>query len=160
MKKIALSQTLAVLANMGVIAGIILLVFELRQTNDAIRGATYQAHSDSVENWDKFLADSEFLPDTILRYRESEFEGLSREDQFRLYELALASFNRLDGLFYQYERGLLDEDYYRGMFSAELEINVPRWRDSGLLESQFYKSAVRPTFREEIEKFLDSALVR
>jgi hypothetical protein len=46
------------------------------------------------------------------------------------------------------------------MFRAEMEINVPRWVDAGLLESQFYQSGARPSFRSEVEKYLEAPLVR
>jgi hypothetical protein len=160
MKKIDLGQSLTILANIGVIVGIVLLFIELRQTNNAIRGATYQAHSESVEEWDKFIAQSEILVETIARYREASYSELSASDQIRLYSLSLASFNRLQNLFRQYELGLLDDTYYDNIYRAEMEINVPRWVDTGLLESQFYRSGAPATFKAEVDKYLNGPLVK
>ena len=160
MKKIDLGQILTLLANVGVIAGIALLVIELSQTNSAIRGATYQAHANAVEEWDKFLAQSEVLTDTIIRYQDSDFSTLSREDQFRLFELALASYVRIQNLHRQYELGLVDDVFYDHMFQAELEINVPRWKDVGLFDTQLYRTRTYPAFHAEVEKYLDSPLVK
>ena len=145
-------------ANLGVLVGLVLLVLELRQTNDAILGATYQARTEVVEDWDKWLAETDSVRAAILNYRDSDFLSLSKEDQFILFELSLASFNRLDGLFYQYELGLLDEQYYSYMFKAEMAANVPRWRDAGLLDSEFYQTGARPSFQNEVNKFIKGDL--
>jgi hypothetical protein len=160
MKKIDLGQSLSLLANFGVIVGIALLVIELSQTNAAIRGATYQAHAEAVEEWDKFLAQSEILTETIIRYQDSDFSALSSADQFRLFQLSLASFNRIQNLYRQYELGLVDQIFYDHMLQAELEINVPRWEDAGLLETQLYQTRTYPEFHAEVEKYLDSPLVK
>ena len=153
-----LNRWLTLLANIGVLVGLVLLILELRQTNDAILGATYQARTETVENWDKWLAETESVRTAILNYRGSDFQSLSREDQFILFELSIASFNRLDGLFYQYELGLLDEQYYSYMFKAEMAANVPRWKDAGLLETEYYQTGARPSFQNEVNKYVNRDL--
>jgi hypothetical protein len=58
-------------------------------------------------------------------------------------------------MFYQYELGLLGDDYYENVFDAEMRFWVPRWRDQGLLDEMRQRGYIRPSFTREIEKYLD-----
>ena len=82
MKKIDLGQTVSVLANMGVIAGILLLAAELNQNNALIES---QARSIQVQirsdGWNQISQD----PDLIaLLVRDRNEEPLSEQEEIRL----------------------------------------------------------------------------
>ena len=66
----SVNRWLALTVNLSVVAGIILLALELRQTNDAILAATYQERANSGMEWEKFIADSEYVAPAILHLRE------------------------------------------------------------------------------------------
>jgi len=82
MKKIDLGQTVSILANLGVIAGIAFLAAELRQ-NNALMAA--EARSNRVvimtQTWDMLAQDPILVP---LLLKDRNGERLSGEDEFRL----------------------------------------------------------------------------
>jgi len=115
------------------------------------------ARSSAQEEWGKWVADSDHIGHAAMRWGDADFRTLSEEDQFRLYNAVEAAFLNLDGVFYQYELGLIPEDYYRTTFRGLMRIWVPRWRESGFLEKGWM--VPRPSFQAEIEKYLDEPLV-
>jgi hypothetical protein len=164
MKKIDLGQTITILANVGVIAGIAFLAYEIRLTRSALVGTTYQQRTTSVENWDFNIANSDNIARAIMNNAEAVangdgFESLSEEDKFRLRSISVATFNRLDNYFYQYELGLISEEMYQHSFAAEMAVQVPRFVEMGTFDNPYVRGALRPSFQQEIEKYLDAELV-
>ena len=159
-----LNHWLTLVANVGVVAGIIFLAYEIRLTRDALVGATYQQRTTAVENWDYNIADSTYVSQAIRNYEQAlaqgdDFESLSDDDKFRLTSITVATFNRLDNFFYQYELGLVSEEMYEHAFHAEMTVQVPRFVALNLFDHPYIKLALRPSFREEIEKYVDADLV-
>jgi hypothetical protein len=154
MKKIDLGQTISVIANVGVVVGLILVALELRQTRDAVLGATYQNRSMINMEWSKWVAESDYVAPMIQQTRAGGPESLTPDQEQRSQSTMLASIHRLDGFFYQYELGLLGTDYYESVFKAEMRAWVPRWRETGMLE-QPWTGYMRPSFRQEVQKYLD-----
>jgi hypothetical protein len=147
-----LSLSVTLLTNLAVVASIIFLGIQVRQTTIAVRGATYQQRAIQEEEWGKFLADSDNLRPAITRYAiTSSFDSLSTVEQHRLQDLGLAAAKRLDGVFYQNELGLLDDDYFRVPFRRQMSIWVPRWDDFRMLD--YVLAEVRPTFADYITQF-------
>ena len=144
-----INQWLTLSANIGVVAGIVFLGYELRLTRDALVGATYQQRTNMVENWDFSIANYAAVGD---------FAELSAEDKARLEGISVAAFNRMDNFYYQYELGLLSEEMYQHAFQAEMAMHVPRWVDMDLFNHPYVKRALRPTFQQEIMKYVDSEL--
>lgn len=155
--KLDLGQAITILANIGVIAGLVFVALEVQQTRDAVLGATYLARASAQEEWGKWVADSEFIVHAAGRWSTSDFSELSAEDQARLLAAVEAAFHRMDGIYYQYELGLLPEDYYTTTFRRLMEVWVPRWSASGFLERGWV--IPRPTFQAEIDKYLDDPLL-
>ena len=152
-----LSSWLGVLANFGVLVGILFLAIEVRQTRDAVMGATYLARASAQEDWGKWVADSDHVVFATMRWADSEFSALSPEDQARLLPTVEAAFHRMDGIYYQYELGLLPEEYYETTFSRLMEVWVPRWKESGFLDRRWV--VPRPSFQADIDKYLDDPLL-
>ena len=81
MKKLDLGQALTILANVGVIAGIIFLAFELRQNNEFLAAeARFNRLSVSTENW-SLLAENDALAQ--LRYKDINDIEMTPEEQDR-----------------------------------------------------------------------------
>lgn len=68
----SLNAWLSLLANLGVIAGIVFVGLELRQTNQAPLGSAYQERANVDEEWQKWAADSEFVLPAQARWQETE----------------------------------------------------------------------------------------
>ena len=153
-----LNSWLSVVANIGVLIGIIFLAFEVRQTKDAVMGATYLTRANAQEEWLMYIADSDHLAPVIQRYSEADYSTLSVDDRTRLRTAVEAPLHRLDGIYYQYQLGLVTEEYYSSTFSQMMSIWVPRWKDTGILDSGWV--TLRPSFRKEVEKYLDDELLK
>ena len=143
------NQWVTLFANLGVIAGILILALEIRLTRDSTVSAAYQARAVAVQDWDWKLADSTGVSETIMKFA-SDPGSLTDLDQFRLEQISLATFNRLDDFFYQYELGLISEEIYEHAFKAEMTVQVPRLVALGTLEHPYVKIAMRPSFAREI----------
>ena len=139
------------IANFSVVAGIGLSAYELNQTRSAILAATYQERATTGTEWEQWLAESDYLGPMRLRMLKSDFDSLSPEDKWRLRHMRYAAIHRTDGIFYQYELGLLNEDYADTFMKRLFEVWVPAWEQSGLVEDVI--SHMRPSFREEVEKY-------
>ena len=89
MKKIDVGQGVAILANLGVIAGILLLTLELRQNNELM---SIQAQATAVslrtEVWRPTLEQPDIAP---LLLKDQRGEELSGEEELRLRALWMRS---------------------------------------------------------------------
>ncbi len=103
MKKLDLSQTIGILANLGVIAGIVFLAFEIRQNNDLLaqqsRAVALSTYLSTLERFTQLIELRTANPNTLtdVERRRREFLGIRTlvawEYQWR-----------------EWRRGLMDED--------------------------------------------------
>ena len=112
MKKLDLGQTLGILANLGVIAGIIFLAFELRQNNQLLIAQTSYSQFNVVQQR------------RLLQIQESETLMKPEESRTSAERLRvnLLYNNTLDSFIWQfreYEAGRLPDDF----------IDLRIWRD-------------------------------
>ena len=118
MKKPDLGQTITIFANIGVIAGIILLAVEINQNNQALgtqarlerENILREARSKRLENPD--------LARAVVSARAGEL--LSAEELFLLDEINLATLTNFSLIYGQLRDGLLDQS----------AIPLAPWRDS------------------------------
>ncbi|HKJ17289.1 MAG TPA: hypothetical protein VJ984_08070 [Xanthomonadales bacterium] len=82
MKKIDLGQTIGILANLGVIAGIVFLAVELHQNNELLEMEAQAVMSkDLQDGWDRISSD----PDLVnLFIKDRNEEPLTEAEMFRL----------------------------------------------------------------------------
>jgi hypothetical protein len=97
LRKIDLGQTITILANLGVIAGIVFLGYELRQNNSLMAAeARFNRLTMAVDSW-RFNAGSSELAE--LRDRGRNNETLSGAEQWRLDGSIMAIFVMLEWTF-------------------------------------------------------------
>ena len=72
------------------------------------------------------------------------------EDQIRTRLWLRWWANYLDNVYYQYQQGFIDPEYYQSQFQATVRNFAPRWRAVGVNEP-------RPSFRQEVERILAEA---
>jgi hypothetical protein len=140
-------------ANIGVVIGLMLLIFELNQNSDLVRAQIHQARSDNwVSNRIDF-ADSEFLLpayDKFIRaggpLDPTAIDGLDPTESARVTRYATALMGDYDNLFYQYQQGYLDESYYRSRVESGIRRWAPLWKKIYLLD------LMTPGFLAEVER--------
>lgn len=105
MKKIDLGQTIGILANLGVIAGIIFLAVELQQNNQLSEVQVEMALTATQAN--TVLADIVEQPQLIALMLKDE-RSLTEVERQRLIALGLRVLRNWQGRYRMVERGLLD----------------------------------------------------
>jgi hypothetical protein len=152
MKKIDLGQTITILANIGVIAGIVFLGVELRQTQDAMQAQAYQARAFDAIAWDFEVAKDENLRsvDWQLTFGGVPPESLSDSDkQIALYLMDTVRID-VDNEHYQYVNGFLDPEHYQNSTVSMIRLYAPIWRSLGFGEA-------RSEFKAEVDRVLSEA---
>ena len=97
MKNIDLGQTISILANLGVIGGILLLAYELRQNNSLMEAeARFNRLTMAVDTW-RYNANNDQLAE--LRERARAGEDLSRVEYWRIDGSIMAIFVMLEWTF-------------------------------------------------------------
>ena len=110
-----LNSWLALIANLGVIAGIVFLGFEIRQSSTSIETAAYQDLIGRIVEINMATATDEELT-TVVRAASAGGE-LSDSDGFR-YRIYLVSWIRhADLAYFLYERGVITEERLRSTLS-------------------------------------------
>ncbi len=114
------NKWLTLSANIGVVIGLMLLLIEIDQNSDLVQAQIHQARSDAHVEFRNELANSELLLPVMLKFEAAggfadmtAMDELSSTEARRIQELFAASHQDYDNLFYQYQQGYLDEEFYR-----------------------------------------------
>lgn len=119
MKKIDVGRTISILSNIGVLIGIVLLVFELNQSRQMMRAQTRtEIAQGSIAALNLRGTNSEVRG---LCKRASSDEGLPQSERAQFSLLVSAVFRYHENVYYQYRLGLYDE--------AEFDAQRNAWRE-------------------------------
>ncbi len=108
MKKIDFGQTITILANVGVIAGIGLLALELAQNNELLTAEARSTRA-GIRNEVRII----YLenPDLIdVLYQARRQETLTEEENYQLRSLMAITMNNLQYVYVEYQEGLISEE--------------------------------------------------
>lgn len=152
-RQINLGQILTIGANLGVIAGILLLAYELNQ-NRALMQA--QTRSDISQGYTQIMfqfATDEGVSDIL--FRGTAGEQLTEAESNRFRQLIFAQIGYMENVYYQYKKGLYEEVEFSahrnrwkvGFFGSEAVVDV--W----CIVNGFHS----PEFVEEVNELLDQA---
>ena len=113
MKKIELGQTLGILANFGVIAGVIFLGVELHQNSELMRAQINQARADAAMLNNEQSFNSDYIP--TIRWKISDGQELTGEDWLRYVGWFRSSNRNQDNVLSQYRAGMLNDSVLRSL---------------------------------------------
>lgn len=108
--KVNLGQSLGIIANFGVIAGILLLVFELNQNRALMATQTRDSVSQAVVSALQLSAGNSVLADIVRRADVGE--DLLPTEQYQFTTYAISWFRIWENQHYQYRVGLYDESEF------------------------------------------------
>jgi hypothetical protein len=118
----AIAETLGAI---GVIASLVYLATQIRQSRDQMRAATYQQMQATITDRVCWASQSPEIEEAV-RLGLRDFERLSDEDAFRFNLWASAVTMACENSHYQYRIGMLDEDRWQNHRSAvELSFGSP-----------------------------------
>ncbi len=149
------------LGAIGVMATLVYLAAQIRQNtrsmDDGKRLAlaqTYQMRADALQSMLVEAANSEHIGPILVKLTERGYpedvgalDTLDTEERGRFRQWQIAQQTHWDNLFFQYQQGFLDEEYYEGAFRERVGRLAPIWRALGLLNG-------RPSFVRELEAML------
>lgn len=154
------NRWLTLAANSGVLVGLIILVFELDQNNDLVRAQIHQARSDAHVQTKWAGADTEFLLPALVKFESAggldnpdAMDGLSPIEASRVMVAMEADHQDYDNLFYQYQHGYLDKEYYEHRIVPTIVRLAPWWKKLDIYET----SGRRPSFDAEIRRLLSES---
>jgi len=146
-KKIDLGQTITILANLGVIAGIVFLAVELRQNNELLQAQSRADSNDRIIGTAVAVYENTDLARAVAKARMGQ--ELSEAEGMLLYAHDVRRIRSFEAGFQEFQRG------------ATESIDVPLWRagfrsgvfDRSLLETwEQSKGVFRPDFVEWMEQ--------
>jgi hypothetical protein len=117
----------------------------------------YQVRSDALQDMLVRAADSEHIGPVIIKlthngYPEDlgAFDVLTDEERGRFRLWQIAQLTHWDNMYFQYQQGFLDREYYEDAFRERVRRLAPVWRALNV-------RSARRSFMEEIERLESSA---
>ena len=161
---------LTLVANIGVLVGLGLLVFEIKQSNSLALAQIEQTRSESLLQWrrewvtdayiaplltkvDAILPGDEFEQMSALDRQKATAEMLDELDpveRTRMTVFIATSYWDFENLYFQYKRGLVSEAYWSGRIAPAILWDAPQWKAASggdLLGG-------RQEFNDEVERIL------
>lgn len=149
------------LGAVGVIATLIYLSVQVRQNtrsmNESKRLAlaqTYQIRADALQSMLVQAAASETIGPLLVKLTQLGYpsdvtavDKLTSLERGIFKQWQIAQHIHWDNMYYQYQQGFLDPEYYKDEFEVRVRRLAPTWRALGLLGG-------RTSFKEEIERIL------
>ena len=153
MKKIDLGQAITILANAGVIAGILLVAYELNQNREITQAQTRNSITETIVSVQLTLATNNELQ--AANQKSDAGETLSASERSRLFNLWIAIFRIWENAHYQHRVGLFeDEEYFSQREVASIQLN------SNPLVRGFWcnlGTTMSPEFYEDISGLMESS---
>ena len=152
-KKVDLGQTIAILANVGVIAGIAFLAFELRQNTRAVELASAQTYLTGGSELDLRIATDTELASLLLRSEDPE--PLSVVEDLQLERWNYAVLRQWETAQYLHSIGALDENLWLAYRQeiGKIFLRGRRIQEYWNANSESFTTA----FRNEIEELLSGS---
>lgn len=150
------NRWLTLLANVGVVIGLALLIFEIRQNSELVRMQIHQARTDTYIESNMALADSDHLiaawekvsplGATINTAALDDLDPLEYARVYRFMQLRAVDYSNL---YYQRRHGYLDDEYYESRVERSVRSLAPVWYAMGILQR------FSPSFRAEVERIME-----
>lgn len=149
------------LGSLAVFATLVYLSVQIRQNTRAMDESkrlalaqTYQMRADALQMMLVHAADSEHIGPIITKLTTAGYpeeigalSSLSIEERGRFRQWQIAQQTHWDNMFFQYQQGFIDEEYYQDSFRERVRRLAPTWQALNL-------SAGRSTFNAEVEQIL------
>ncbi len=138
-----------IVALFALVATLVAVVVELRQTQVALQSQAYQARAFQAYDNHMAMAGESKLDTLFMQSWRDDFDpaSLDEVDRNALVRIYAALLIDVDNEHYQYRNGLLDAAFYEHGTVRDIKQFAPRWRSLGM-------EASRPAFRAEVDRIL------
>ena len=139
-------------ANLGILISLILLIAELNQNNQITRIQIEQSRSESLVQWHRDIADSEYTAALLAKLTSDNFDilELNPVELSRTDNLAFARFWDYENIHSQYTEGFISEEYWTQRIVPAIRDWAPRWIRAAPPEGPFGREA----FKVEVRRIL------
>jgi len=146
MKKIDLGQTVSILANIGVIAGIIFLAVEIRQNTSAVRSQASQGIQDQLAQLYSIITTTPAMAEVYIDGM-ADPEQLDRVEQAQLNAFLSLVLGGFENMFAQMREGSYDEARAQGYWQLLRNLlQYPgmrqHWDERGYVHSEDFRAYV------------------
>ena len=109
MKKVSLDVWIQLIGMLGVFGGLVALVIELNQSQRLSQASAYQARNSEIQEAQRELALSEDFAEILQKFDSQGVDSLTLGERSRIVAWHSAMQWRMQGQFYQYQQGFLEE---------------------------------------------------
>lgn len=109
MKKVSLDVWIQLIGMLGVLGGLMALVIELNQSQRLSQASAYQARNSEIQEAQRELALSEDFAEILQKFDSQGVNSLTLGERSRVVAWHSAMQWRMQGQFYQYQQGFLEE---------------------------------------------------
>jgi hypothetical protein len=146
-----LNAWLSLGANVGVVIGLVLLIFEISQNTEMMQAQINQSRTDTALSEQQAVYTSDHVPSMLVKIDRGE--ELSDEDLIR-YERFFRAFNRnQDNNLWQYNEGYLEDNIPRSIKGAVRAVIAGHELGIATWELQKY------SYTEEYVAFVEDAII-
>lgn len=147
----SLNRWLTLLANIGVVAGLVLLAIQIRQNTDMLRVQMSHSRSETAQSEQQAVFNSPYIPEVLSKVRSDE--ELTYEEMIR-YESYFRAFHRnQDNILWQYNQGFLGSNIPR---SVRLAVRTVVGQSRASLDLW---DRTKEAYTNECMAFVDDAIV-
>ena len=132
--KVSFDTWLQLLGMLGVLGGLVALVIELNQSQKLSQANAYQIRISEIQEAQRELALSEDLAAILHRFDSEGVDSLKPDEKSKVVAWNLAIQWRMQGQFYQYEQGFLEEAALQRTLDDLANGIYERWEELGLTD--------------------------
>jgi len=132
--KVSFDTWLQLLGMLGVLGGLVALVIELNQSQKLSQANAYQIRISEIQEAQRELALSEDLAEILQKFNSEGVESLTAGEKSRVVAWHSATQWRMQGQFYQYEQGFLEEAALQRTLDDLANGIYERWEELGLTD--------------------------
>jgi hypothetical protein len=145
----AIGNVAELISSIAVLISLIYLAVQIKKSTETARTSTYHSIVSAFGDMNQTMAS---VPDLSFLYVRAleEFESLDESEKARISQLFYSTFRYFENMFYQHEKGYLEDDVWVGWE----RLMVTYFRRSGF---QIWWSMRRDVFSKAFVAFLESA---
>ena len=132
--KVSFDTWLQLLGMLGVLGGLVALVIELNQSQKLSQANAYQIRISEIQEAQRELALSENLAAILHRFDSEGVDSLKPDEKSKVVAWNLAIQWRMQGQFYQYEQGFLEEAALQRTLDDLTNGIYEKWEELGLTD--------------------------
>lgn len=142
------NKWLVLAANIGVLLGLALVIYEIRQNSDLMRVQISQARADAAMVSNQQTFESAYIPTILVAIQQGG--ELSDEDMIRFVNWFRSQNRNQENVLSQYQRGMLDDNIPR---------SIADFARATIWPSEYSREAwriTRPGYSEQYVSFIES----